>query len=172
MKVKHDTLSEQYDFVDGEYIDKVKAKYAPGIGLFLIHFSSLEHALDLCIADFLHGGSHHFGYLVIEGISLNSKIELFRKFFPKSFTNPKVFRKLSALVKHLHSVRIFRNYLAHANWSTLENTGYVRTKVDEKDGEVIFKKVRITPEVLRAWINRVKKLEEQLSEFLESAERA
>ncbi|MCR4332026.1 MAG: hypothetical protein NUV34_04900, partial [Sulfuricaulis sp.] len=115
MKVKHDKLLEQYDFVGGEYIDKVKAKYAPGIGLFLIRFSSLEHTLDLCIADILHSGSHHLGYLVIEGNSLNSKIELLRKLFSKSYADRKVFRKLSALVKRLHSVRVFRNYLVHAN---------------------------------------------------------
>ncbi len=166
MKVKHDKLSEQYDFVDGEYIAKVKAKYAPGIGLFLIRFSSLEHTLDLFIANFLHGGGHHFGYLVIEGNSLNNKIELLRKLHPKSIVDPKVFRRLSTLVKRLHSARVFRNYVAHANWSTLENTGYVRTKVDEKDGEVIFRKVRITPKVIRAWIQRVDKLEEQLSDFV------
>jgi len=47
MKVRRDRFLEQYDHVLGEYIDKVKSKYAPRIGLFLIRFSSLEHTLDI-----------------------------------------------------------------------------------------------------------------------------
>lgn len=35
MKVKQDQFSEQYDYLLGEYIDKVTTKYAAGIGLFL-----------------------------------------------------------------------------------------------------------------------------------------
>lgn len=79
MKVKHDRFSEQYDHALGEYIDKVKTKYAVGIGLFLIRFSSLEHTLDICILDLLSDREHSSGYILIEGISPNSKINLFRK---------------------------------------------------------------------------------------------
>ncbi len=156
----------------GEYIDKVKSKYARDIGLFLIRFSSLEHTLDIPIDDFLMDRSHQRGYIVIEGLSLNSKIELFRKLFYGLIiraTQPKRVTKLGALVKRLHAVRVFRNHLAHANWNTLENTGYVRTKIDEKDGEVIFKRVRITPNVINAWIRRVIQAERQLDDFAESA---
>jgi hypothetical protein len=172
MKVKHERFSEQYDHVFGEYIDKVKTKYAAGIGLFLIRFSSLEHTLDTCILDLLSDREHSSGYILIEGISPNSKIDLFRKLFHAFIRHmhPRraaKLRALSALVKRLHAARVFRNYLAHANWNTLDNTGYVRTKVDEKDGEVIFKKVRITPKVIKAWIRRVLELERRLDHFAE-----
>ena len=170
MKVKHDKL-EQYDFAIGEYIETVKAKYAPGIGLFLIRFSSLEHTLGVALADFLFDRSHDVGYMVIEGNSLNNKIELFRKVFhmQTKHMHPKRVSKLATLVKRLHEVRVFRNYLVHANWITLENSGYVRTRIDEKDGEVIFRKVRITPKVINSWIRRVIQLDEQLYDFTESA---
>lgn len=174
MKVRRDQFLEQYDHVLGEYIDKVKSKYAPRIGLFLIRFSSLEHTLDICIADRLLDRSHQFGYIVIEGMLLNGKIELFRKLF-QAFVHdlhPKYSSSLRVLVTRLHAVRVFRNYVAHANWNTLEHTGYVRTKIDESDGEVIFKKVRITPKVINAWIRRVVELERRLDDFAESVQHA
>ena len=131
----------------------------------MIRFSSLEHTLDLCIADGFNRGTHQLGYLIIEGMSLNSKIELFRKIFPGNRFVVRLRFTPETLVKRLHAVRVFRNYLAHANWNTLQNTGYVRTKVGEKDSEIIFRKVRITPKVIKAWIQRVNELEERLSDF-------
>ena len=174
MKVRRDRFLEQYDHVLGEYVDKVKSKYAPRIGLFLIRFSSLEHTLDICIADRLLDRSHQFGYIVVGGMPLNGKIELFRKLFHAFVrgTKPKHSASLRVLVTRLHAVRVFRNYLAHANWNTLERTGYVRTKIDESDGEVIFKKVRITPKVISAWTRRVVELERRLDDFAESVQHA
>lgn len=174
MKVRSDRFLEQFDHVFGDYIEKVKAKYAPRIGLFLIRFSSLEHTLDICLAEQLSDRSHQFGYIVIEGMPLNGKIELFRKLF-LSFVkgaHPKHAAKLKTIVERLHAARVFRNYVAHANWNTLESTGYVRTKIDETDGEVIFKRVRITPKVINAWIHRVTVLEGKLDEFVENAQHA
>lgn len=172
MKVRRDRFVEQYDHVLGEYINKVKSKYAPRIGLFLIRFSSLEHTLDILLADRLLDRSHQFGYIVIEGMLLNGKIELFRKLFEAfvRHVNPKYSARLGVLVTRLHAVRVFRNYVAHANWNTLEPTGYVRTKIGESDGEVIFKKVRMTPKVINAWIRRVVELERQLDDFAESVQ--
>jgi hypothetical protein len=174
MKVRRDRFLEQYNYVLAEHIDKVKSKYAPRIGLFLIRFSSREHTLDICIADRLLDRSHQFGYVVIQGMLLNGKIELFRKLF-QGFVrdvNPKYSARLKLLVTRLHAVGVFRNYIAHANWNTLEHTGYVRTKIDESDGEVIFKKVRITAKVINAWIRRVVKLERRLDDFAESVQHA
>ena len=170
MKVRRDQFSEQYDYVLSEYIEKVKSKDASRIGLFLIRFSSLEHTLVVCIADRLLDRSHRFGYIVIEGMLLNGKIEIFRKLY-QAFVrdaNPKYSGSVRVLVTRLHAVRVFRNYLAHANWKTLEHSGYVRTRIDESDGEIIFKKVRITPKVINAWIRRVTELERRLDDFAEN----
>jgi hypothetical protein len=170
MKVRSDRFLEQFDHVFGEYIEKVKIKYASRIGLFFIRFSALEHRLDICLAERISDREHHSGYIVIEGMPLNGRIELFRKLFAGFVkgTHPRYTAKLKVIVKRLHAARIFRNYVAHANWSTLENTGYVRTRIDENDGEVVFKRVRITPKVITAWIQRVVTLECQLDEFVES----
>jgi len=169
VKVRSEQFLEQFDHVFGDYIEKVKSKYAPCIGHFLISFSSLEHSLDIYLAEQFSDRSHIFGYVVIEGMPLNGKIELFRKLMRGlvKHTRPKQTANLQAIVKRLHAARVFRNYLAHANWSTLESTGYVRTKIDESDGDVIFKKIRINPKVINAWIRRVVALERKLDEFVE-----
>jgi hypothetical protein len=168
-KVRSDRFVEQFDYVDGGYIEKVKAKYAPRIGLFLIRFSSLEHALDIHLAERLSDRAHHFGYVLIEGMRLDSKIKLFRKLFLGfvKATNPKFAANVETIVKRLHAARTFRNYVAHANWNSLQNNGYVRTKIDASDGEVVFKRVRISPKVINAWTRRVIALEKKLDEFVE-----
>lgn len=168
MKVKQESL-EQYDLVYGDYIDKVARRYEPRIGRFFIRFSELERTLDIAIIERLSDRSHDVGYLVIEGYSLNNKIELFRRLFHAytKFLSPSRMKKFQNLVKRLHDARIFRNYVAHANWRTLERSGYVRTRVSEKEGEIVFKKVRITPSVLDAWHRRIDRLDELLDEFVE-----
>lgn len=170
MKVQRNQFREQYDYVLGEYIEKVKSKYKSRIGLFFIRFSALEHTLEICISDQLLDRSHQFGYLIIEGMTLNGKIDLFRKLFQGFLkgTPRKHQTRLGVLVKKLHAARVFRNYVSHAYWNTLENTGYVRTRIDEANGDVIFKRVRITPQVLDAWIRRVVDLELNLNEFSDS----
>ena len=174
MKVRRDPFLEQYDYVLGEYIEKVKSKYAPRIGLFFIRFSALEHTLNICIADRLLDRTHQFGYIVIEGMTLNGKIELFRKLFQGFLkgAHRKHTVRLRVLVKKLHAARVFRNYVSHANWNTLEHTGYVRTRIDEADGDLVFKQVRVTPKVINAWIRRVVELERRLEDFAESVQDA
>lgn len=168
MKVKQDRL-EQYDYPDGEYLDKVRRRYVAPIGKFLIGFSSLEHSLDIHIAESFIDDAHEYGYLIIEGSSLCNKIDLFRKLFQMRlrYMKPRHLVKLAAILKRLHAARVFRNYIAHANWVSLEKSGYVRTKIDEKDGEVVLKKVRITPIIIGSWIKRVERLENDLYEFVE-----
>jgi hypothetical protein len=168
MKVKSESL-EQYDLVDGDYIDKVARRYEARIGRLLIRFSALEHDLDIAIAECLSDRSHDLGYIVLEGYSLNNKIELLRMLL-HSYTKlvvPSRLKELQSIVKKLHEARIFRNYVAHANWRTLEKSGYVRTRVSEKDGDIVFKKVRVTPAVLDAWYRRIVRVDEMLNEFVE-----
>jgi hypothetical protein len=169
MKIKQEQI-EQYDYVFSDYIDKVESKYAARIGQFFIAFSSLEHTLDISIAQCISDRSHDLGYLVLEGNNLYSKIELYRKLSQAyvRLVRPNKSNKLATLVRRLHEVRVFRNYLSHANWPTLESSGYVRTKVAEKEGEIILKKVRITPKTIDAWNRKVQRLDEQLDEFAET----
>jgi hypothetical protein len=171
MKVKSESL-EQYDLVYGDDIDKVARRYEARIGRLFIRFSELEHNLDIAIAERLSDRSHELGYMVLEGYSFNNKIELFRRLL-HSYTKlllPSRMKKFQSIVKKLHEARIFRNYVAHANWRTLERSGYVRTRVNEKEGEIVFKKVRVTPSVLDAWYRRIERLDELLYEFVEESQ--
>jgi hypothetical protein len=171
MKVKSESL-DQYDLVDGGYIDKVARRYEARIGRLLIRFSELEHNLDIAIADRLSDRSHELGYLVLEGYSLHNKIELFRKLLHPhvQLLLPSRMNKFQSIVRKLHEARIVRNYVAHANWRTLERSGYVRTRVGEKEGDIVFKKVRITPSVLEAWYRRIDRLDGLLYDFVENLE--
>ena len=171
MKVKSESL-EQYDLVYGDYIDKVARRYEARIGRLFIRFSELEHTLDIAIAERLSDRSHDLGYMVLDGVSLNNKIELFRKLL-HSYTKllrPSRLKTFQSIVKRLHEARVFRNYVAHANWRSLEKSGYVRTRVTEKDGDIVFKKVRVTPSVLEAWCLRIERLDALLYEFVEESE--
>ena len=173
MRFKTESM-EQYDYPSEEYLDKVRGKYEPQIGRFLIDFSVLEHTLNVCIAELFIDDMHEHGYLIIAGNTLYGRIELFRKLLLSRlrYTRPKLTNRLKALVKRLHETRVFRNYLVHANWSTLKNTGYVRTRFDEQDGQVVLKNVRIKPATIKAWSNRVRKLDLDLFEFAEVANSA
>jgi len=170
MKVKSELL-EQYDSASGDYIGKVVRRYEARIGRFLIQFSQLEHNLDIAIAERLSDRSHDLGYLVLEGQSLNGKIQLFRRLMHShtKWLRPSQMTKFESVMKRLDEARIFRNYVVHANWRTLDRSGYVRTRVAEKEGEVVFKKVRVTPSVLDAWYRRIERLDESLQEFVEES---
>ncbi|MFH1683979.1 MAG: hypothetical protein ABIA67_03765 [Candidatus Margulisiibacteriota bacterium] len=55
----------------------------------------------------------------------------------------------------------------HANWQSLTKDGFVRTKivVDKEDGYVKFKKVEITPKILRTKIKEIHGLINQIEEY-------
>jgi len=74
---------EQFDFIDDERLDKVISKYSTLIGLFLIKFSSLEHEINIAIADILHDDCHETGYVIIERLSIRNKIDLFNKMYSR-----------------------------------------------------------------------------------------
>lgn len=169
MKIRQEQL-DQYDLVIGDYIEKVASKYAPKIGRFLIQFSTLEHTLDIAINECISDRMHSTGYLILEGLSLERKIELYRKLSQEYIKHVRPHRldKLKLIIKRLGEARVFRNYLVHANWSTLEQSGYVRIRVVEKDVEIVFKKVRIKPATIDAWIRRIERLSEQLWDFAET----
>jgi len=113
-KNNYDAL-EQYDYIDGEYLEKVVDKYCPLIGLFLINFSILEHELNLAIADFISDRAHETGFVIIEKITTSNKIELFYKMYVRleSFKEKKNKDILNKIKGKLHYrinafCRIFR----------------------------------------------------------------
>lgn len=164
---------EQYDFFGGEYLEKAIDKYTPLISLFLIEFSYLEHELNLAIADFFGDDYHETGYVIIEKLTFRNKIDLFYKIYTKmeSFKSKNDKDMLNKVKKQLESLNSFRNSIVHANWQSLTKDGFVRTKivVDNQKGYVKFKKVEITPKIIRQKIKEIEKLTGQIDEYKETA---
>ncbi len=164
-------ILEQYDYSDGEYLEKVIVRYAPLIGLFLINFSILEQELNESIANFISERGHEPGFVIIERLTTGNKIELFYKIHIrlesfKAKNNKKVLVKIR---KQLEELNAFRNSIVHANWQSLTIKGFVRTKivVDNEEGYVKFKKIEITPKIISQKIKEIEKLTEEMSEYSE-----
>jgi len=164
---------DQYDFTDGEHLEKVADKYASPIGLFLINFSVLEQELNLAIADFISDRAHEMGYVVIEKLTTSNKIDLFYKMYVRleSFKNKKNKEVLNKISEQLESLNTFRNNIVHANWQSLEKSGFVRTKivVDNQEGFVKFRKVRITPKIIKQKMGEIEKLTDLIDNYKETA---
>jgi hypothetical protein len=164
---------DQYDFSDGEYLEKAANKYFPLIGEFLISFSILEQELNIAIADFLHDDCHETGFVIIEKLTTSNKIDLFYKMHVRleSFNNKKHKTILDKLRNKLNNLNSFRNNIVHANWQSLSKDGYVRAKivVDTNEGFVKFKKVLMTSKIIHQKIKEINRLSEKINEYKEKA---
>lgn len=157
---------EQFDYVDTEYLERVRARYCPLIGSFLIDFSLLEHALDLAIAEFIFNDSDELGFIITERLSVGNKIELFYKMYARmaSCVDTRHQIALKGIKEQLVSLNEFRNSVVHACWGSLSKYGLVRTRtvVDSQDGHVKFKRVRISPKTIRSKDAETERLVEEL----------
>lgn len=154
LDVKYEEL-DQYDYFDSALILKKQLRYGECIGLLLIAFSHLEHALDTALADLVSQRSHEMGFLIIKDLEFSQKIELFH-----ALALPNVFyiskrksvrtKQLADIRKNLENLSTFRNKVAHANWTTLDKDGFVRTdtKTDKIKGSIKFRKFKITPIII------------------------
>lgn len=161
---------EQYDGYGG-YLEDKEDRYAPLLGYFLLDFSVLEHSLNLALAEELHGSTHEIGYVVMEKLKTFDKIELFSKLYLRlvSFQGPKGKSILAAIKKRLEDLNTFRNIIVHANWSTIDQENFVRTKikVDTDEGYVKFRNIKITTTMIRAQSREAQRLSDDLDEFSE-----
>ena len=169
-------ILEQLDYFEDDYIDKVFDKYSQLIGWFLIEFSHLEHDFNIIIAEFFGDDYHETGYIVIKKLMFFNKIELFYDLYirPISFLekNKKKQEKLLNIKKRLDDINTFRNRVVHANWSSLNKDGFVRTRIitDYRvDGAVKFERVKITPKIIKKNIAEINKLIDDIETFRETA---
>jgi hypothetical protein len=167
---KYDEL-DQYDYTDGEYLEKVIDKYSPLIGMFLISFSELESQLNGIVAEIIQERSHDMGFVILEKITMNNKIDLFYKLFLRfSFMKKPDFKtKLLKIRNELDTLNRFRNGLVHANWASLGKDGYVRTKIviDSEAGYVKFEKIEVLPKTIRHKIKELNIMMDRLFDFNE-----
>lgn len=165
------TELEQYDYIDDDYFEQAVSKYSSLIGEFLMHFSYLEHELEIAIAEFVNDRSHDVGYLFITKIDrMSDKIDLFYKYYKmfEHFTD-KESTQLKEIVKALKSMSEFRNHLAHAKWQSIKKDGVVRVKVksDKSTGVIQFKNVIIKPKDIRAKIKEIDRLVDKIDRYRE-----
>lgn len=164
---------EQYAYPDSEYIEKAADKYSSPIGSFLINFSILEHELNIAIAEFIHDDAHETGFVILEKLTTSNKIDLFYKMYVRleSFKEKKNKDVLNKIREQLESLNTFRNNIVHANWQSLTKNGFVWTKivVDNQEGYVKFRKVQITPKIIRQKIKEIDKLIDLIDNYGETA---
>ncbi|MFA6027242.1 MAG: hypothetical protein WC727_12470 [Ignavibacteriaceae bacterium] len=174
IEVKYEEL-EQYDTEwDDKIMEEKESLYAHHIGAFLIWFSKLENRLDIELSNLINDRSHDEGYIILKDLDMSGKIELFYNLaFPRAYLTKKsksrrnkLFR-LSSIRKKLEDLSTLRNKIAHAKWNTLDKDGYVRvdTKTKKEDGFIKFRKLKITPALMRKSMEEIPTLIEKLVMF-------
>lgn len=185
LNTKRVTLG-QYDCSDevevvGEFetIENQHSKYANSIGSFIISFSELEDTVNNDLATAINEGAHDPGYRIIKYLNFRNKINLLNddysmsiKFLESKSTKKRLLFELKTIYNKLSELNEFRNKVAHANWQSLDLSGFVRTKIveskDENDNAGIqFEKVKMTPGVLIKFRKQNESMSNKLGLFRE-----
>ena len=163
---------EQFDNSSGDFeaLQDIPKAYREGIGYFFIVFSSLEHTTNLIVADMISDRAHDTGYRIISTLTMNNKIDFLSKILLSFIKNTGQKREgeLKKIKQKFMEANTFRNYLAHANWTTLKLNGLVRTKIitDNDDGQIKFKYVKITPKIISKELKEADDLIQELESFV------
>jgi hypothetical protein len=136
----------------------------------------MEDSVDRDLATAINERAYEPGYRIIKYLSFRDKINLLRDDYSayiKAVCIDKKQETLLAELKIIYSklseLSEFRNKVAHANWASLDNDGFVRCKVVEnkEDMGMVFEKVKMTPSVLIKFIRQNNSVSRKLSEFRE-----
>lgn len=169
-----DDLSANGEF---EEIEKNMERFASAIGNYLISFSALEDTVDTELATVINERGYEPGYRIIKYLSFRDKINLLRDdhaSFVKHLTSgndtKRLLAKLDVIYKKLCELSELRNKVAHANWQSLDVSGFVRTKIitNSDDASLKFLKVKLTPGVLVKFRKQNLSLMSMLVNFRES----
>lgn len=162
--------------VEGEFetITNQHAKYAISIGSFIISFSELEDTVDNDLATAISNRAHEPGYRIIKYLSFRDKINLlnddysaFIKHIESKSSKIRLLDELKIIYNKLCELSEFRNKVAHANWLSLDKSGFVRTKIVENRDDIgmQLEKVKMTPGVLVKFRKQNEALSNKLSLF-------
>ena len=140
-----------------ETMENQENKYSKSIGMFIISFSNMEDCIDRDFAKSIHDDADEPGYRIIKYLSFRDKINLLKDDYlafikyccPKS-KQEQILSELNIIYCKLVELSEFRNKIAHANWHSLDKSGFVRCKITESKENVgiVFEKVKMTPGVL------------------------
>jgi len=140
-------------------MDNKEKDYAQSIGSFLMWFGTLEHALDIRIADQIQEHYHEMGYLIIKDMKIIDKINFFYNilfmkihYCENGKKKKKIMSQLLSIKKKLIVLNTLRNKIAHAKWYSLDKEGYVRTNIKRRknDGSIVLEKHKITPLMMKS----------------------
>ena len=159
-----------------ETIENQHTKYSNAIGSFIISFAELEHAVDNDLATAINERAHEPGYRVIKYLSFRDKINLLKddysahiKYLESPSSKLRLLAELKVIYDKLCELSEFRNKVAHANWHSLDLSGFVRTKIVENKDDIgiQFEKVKMTPGVLIKFRKQNESLSNKLFLFRE-----
>lgn len=166
------------DTVVGEFetIENQHAKYASAIGSFIISFAELEHAVDDEVATAINERAHEPGYRIIKYLTFRDKINFLNdhysayiKFLESKTAKVRLLAELKMIYNKLCELSEFRNKVAHADWLSLDTSGFVRTKIVENRDDIgmQLEKVKMTPGVLVKFRKQNEALVNKMDSFRE-----
>ena len=166
------------DSVVGEFetIENQHKKYSSAVGSFIISFAQLEDSVDNDLATAINERMHEPGYRIIKYLSFRDKINLlnddyvaFIKYCISGSNKIRLLAENKVIHDKLCELSEFRNKVVHANWQSLDSSGYVRTKIVENKDDIgmEFEKVKMTPGVLIKFRKQNEALANRLGLFRE-----
>lgn len=159
-----------------EALEQVEKKYAKSIGMLMISFSELEDTVDRDLATAINERTYEPGYRIIKYLEFREKIDLlkddysaFIKYFFEGIKQVQFLSEVKVLYAKLVELSEFRNKVAHANWSSLDNAGFVRYRSVENKAEagMSFQKVKMTPAIIIKFIRQNSAVSNRLGNFRE-----
>ena len=153
-----------------------KEKYSKSIGALMISFSELEDAVDKDFANSISDRSHERGYRIIKYLDFRDKINVLRddyiayiKHVASEPKQSKLLAEMKIIYLKLVELSEFRNRVAHANWASLDNAGFVSCKiiVNKEEMGIGFEKVKMTPAVIIKFVRQNNAVSRKLEYFRE-----
>ena len=169
-------VMDQYGSPWGDEIVAHEKEYAKKIGEFLIVFAGLESSLDHLIITMISDRTDDPGYRIIKYLSFSNKVRLAKdqywqmlNFISNKRMVAKNKKRFEVIFGKLVELGEFRNKVAHANWMTLDERGFVRVKiVEEKEkGGVSFEKIKITPSLMYKFSRQAPAIASRIETFKE-----
>jgi len=169
-------ILDQYGRPFGDEDFLKKRGYPQAIGNFLISFSHLETSLDHLIITMISDRSDEPGYRVVKYLNFRNKIKLAKEeywqainFISQKRLKEKNKKQFEIIFKKLTELSEFRNKIAHANWMTLDERGYVRVKVGENSGQggVQFENIKMAPILLYKFTRQAHAVADRIDSFQE-----
>ena len=140
------------------------------VGEYIFTFSDLEDSLNNFLIVLIGRGHPSFARTVIKHLGVKAKLEI-TKAYSKQFLffskDIKLSEKMNLMFVNIKKQTEFRNIIAHANWFTLRENGWVDIglKEDKETGITLTKWAKLSIDVIERNKKCSIELSEQLNEF-------